>query len=595
MSEDEEFEMDEVLDFPGYEDNEIYDDVNTTLTSDSDGFIGGTDSDEPKSNIVKDLFLFYITFRLSKSGMLYLLHILKMHGLDVPTSMHLFKKRGRDTPVDIKQFINPEKSLAYFSIKDNIRHCISKGLCTLNKQLNELSVQFSVDGVQLFHSSPVSLWPILMSIRNSLFKPLPIACYVGVGKPSLNGFLKEFSDELRAFRSCENVDGQRITFSNVSFVCDAPAKAFLQFSKSHSGYNSCCFCRIKGEYYGKKVIFPYSSHFARRNDDTYLDVEENNQKGPSPLLGIVSFVTGFPVDFMHCVCLGVYKRFLYSIMTTDFGVLSCKFSQSQKLEMDNKYAVMKKQLPSDFQRRCRSLRYLSHFKATEYRASLLYIAPVLFNGILKKEYYDHLMMLHFGVYVFASDDLIGLREAAHASLQRYVFDLARLFGKESLTFNSHNLLHLKECVDVHGPLDGFSAFKFESYLSCIKARITSGNFVLQQTSSSLITLRDLYLTRLNPEVSLKSTEPDNFALVRYQGDVIPVKITSVSDSGIDGFMLHYIRNIYSTPYPSKELYIGTFRLTEKCVRSAEFVKKCVSFKIENEFYIIPFVSSVAYC
>lgn len=49
-----------------------------------------------------------------------------------------------------------------------------------------------------------------------------------------------------------------------------------------------------------------------------------------------------------------------------------------------------------------------------------------------------------------------------------------------MTYNIHCLVHLAEDVKVHGNLDMFSAFPFESFLGRLKKMVRKPNFVLQQ-------------------------------------------------------------------------------------------------------------------
>lgn len=63
--------------------------------------------------------------------------------------------------------------------------------------------------------------------------------------------------KLRKLNSCKMVFVLEIVFKVEfhSFVCDAPARAFIKGIKCHSGYSSCEKCTEHGIYAGK-VIFP---------------------------------------------------------------------------------------------------------------------------------------------------------------------------------------------------------------------------------------------------------------------------------------------------------------------------------------------------
>ena len=63
---------------------------------------------------------------------------------------------------------------------------------------------------------------------------------------------------------------------------------------------------------------------------------------------------------------------------------------------------------------------------------------------------------------FQQNSLIMLKNA------HFVKSFSTLYGKEYISDNVHNLLHLCNDVRKYGPLDVFSAFKFENFMQAIK-------------------------------------------------------------------------------------------------------------------------------
>jgi hypothetical protein len=52
-----------------------------------------------------------------------------------------------------------------------------------------------MDGMPLFKSSKIELWPILFKLKNCTYtRPLPIAIFCGIGKPDLLPFLEQLAD-----------------------------------------------------------------------------------------------------------------------------------------------------------------------------------------------------------------------------------------------------------------------------------------------------------------------------------------------------------------------------------------------------------------
>lgn len=52
-----------------------------------------------------------------------------------------------------------------------------------------------------------------------------------------------------------------------------------------------------------------------------------------------------------------------------------------------------------------------------------------------------------------------------------VKSFTELYGKEHLSHNVHNLLHISNDVYNFGDLNSFSAFPFENYMQCLKKHI----------------------------------------------------------------------------------------------------------------------------
>lgn len=97
--------------------------------------------------------------------------------------------------------------------------------------------------------------------------------------------------------------------------------------------------------------------------------------------------------------------------------------------------------------------------------------------------YSHFLLLHTAVSILVSETLIRDKrniDFAHESLQLFVNDFELLYGREFISYNVHNLLHICEVVYRFGVLDNFSAFKFENYMGTAKKMIRKGNQPLQQ-------------------------------------------------------------------------------------------------------------------
>ncbi|KAL4718596.1 hypothetical protein ACJJTC_012098 [Scirpophaga incertulas] len=179
----------------------------------------------------------------------------------------------------------------------------------------EILISFNVDGLPLFKSTNTQLWPILGLIKNFHSpQPFVISLFCGNSKPSpLNVFLGHFIAELsKLLNDGIDFEGTHYIVKVHSFICDAPARAFIKCTKSHSGYSSCDKCIEPGEYIHGRVI--YNSVTASRRTDVQfrLQSDEDHHISESPLVTLpIDLVALFPIDYMHSVCLGVMRKLKY--------------------------------------------------------------------------------------------------------------------------------------------------------------------------------------------------------------------------------------------------------------------------------------------
>jgi hypothetical protein len=180
--------------------------------------------------------------------------------------------------------------------------------------LPEILLQLNFDGLPLFKSSACELWPVLCLIKNLQFEPFVVGLYCGKKKPSsLNDYLKEFVEELQfVLKSGLEFENCHYTVKPQCFVGDAPARAFIKNVKGHSGYFGCDKCIQEGHYIDNRMTFP-NSNAPLRTDEQFRTVEDYDEhhRGPTPL-NVLEFrlVSGFALDYMHLVCLGVMRKLL---------------------------------------------------------------------------------------------------------------------------------------------------------------------------------------------------------------------------------------------------------------------------------------------
>lgn len=129
-------------------------------------------------------------------------------------------------------------------IENKVSH-ISRLKSRIPKE-NKISAQFNIDGIPLFKSNNVQLWPIMCSLNwdvlwNRKTQPWEwkrCRFFKEFHKLTVNGI--KFEDKVYNV----SIDG---------FVCDAPAKAFLICIKTHTGHSACESCTPHGSCDGRVV------------------------------------------------------------------------------------------------------------------------------------------------------------------------------------------------------------------------------------------------------------------------------------------------------------------------------------------------------
>lgn len=103
--------------------------------------------------------------------------------------------------------------------------------------------------------------------------------------------------------------------------------------------------------------------------------------------------------------------------------------------------------------------------------------------------YEHFLTLHIAISILITPTLITNDENiryAEKLLAYFVESFQILYGKQFVSHNVHNLLHLGNEVRRNGALDNFSVFRFESFLGRLKKLIRKPEKPLQQIARRYI-------------------------------------------------------------------------------------------------------------
>ena len=134
-------------------------------------------------------------------------------------------------------------------------------------------------------------------------------------------------------------------------------------------------------------------------------------------------------------------------------------------------------MPSEFNRKPRSLSELSYWKSTELRQFLWYHGPVVLKGIVSDQIYKHFIALHASLVLLLKPD-VNTDEVLFAKqlLIWFVQNSEVVYGEIFNVYNVHSLIHLADDVlYFKSSLNELSAFKFENFIPTIKKSVKSSN------------------------------------------------------------------------------------------------------------------------
>ncbi|XP_033725139.1 LOW QUALITY PROTEIN: uncharacterized protein LOC117315101 [Pecten maximus] len=384
-------------------------------------------------------------------------------------------------------------------------------------QTSNLTLSLFIDGIPLFTSSAVSLWPVYLLINEIPPKErfrkknmLPWGVWQGTGKPKMNMFLRPLVMDLL------NMYTNGVTFHIVSHelevteiktkamliivTMDLQARAHVCAMTQHTGLNGCLYCMEPGEVVpsGKAHCRAYPSRDQPpviRTDEvaraSAVVARETSSRTQGFLresvlwyLPYFSLTTNVGIDYKHGILLGVTKRMLSFWFNSKYSskpyFIGSKVTDIDKILRNIKPPYMIHRLP-----RTLSNNY-HHWKASELRNWLLFYSLPCLNGHLPQIYNTHFSCLVEGTYLLltegiSSDDLTR----ADALLRTFVSNIQRLYGKECMSLNVHNLTHLMPFVKLWGPLWVWSCFPYESFNGEIKRSIHDTGNVCKQIIWSL--------------------------------------------------------------------------------------------------------------
>lgn len=559
----------------------------TSCNKGSSSCTSESDSDSNSDDIVADLRQFAFSTNQTLSAMNCLLEKLR--------------KYHNQLPKDSRTLLKPKcVDVSYRDVKPGryVHFGLFRGLQLFNEYitLSEVNVRLNIDGVHVFESSVAGFWPILGDIQELPNSVFIIGLYYGQQKPdSAADFLKEMLEEI-------NEHPNDLSYKiNLTMCCsDIPAKSFIKGTKGHSGYYSCERCVQKGVHLDNRVCFLETDAEPRSDRSFRLREQQEHHTGPSPFESIISIdmIQFFPIDYMHCICLGLIRRILEQLR---HGRAPHRISHQNLREMNSHIRNIALDTPSDFARKPRSLQHLGRWKATELRLFGIYTGQFILKRFVRRDFWELFMSISVFCRIICHPTWCKTRA-------NYCYDLAKmiirnasiLFGKSFVSLNVHYIIHLVEDCKRLGQVDRFSCFTFENFMRFLSRMVRSPNLPLQQVTKR-IQERGQDLGHFSVESKESKVKDHNYcsfrnSLLKTKGsdryvlteencifkiwDIVTVEGVVV----INGRTLQNASDAFSYPLPSNKVDI--FR---GCHFSAKLTSislhdiKCKVFKLNDVF------------
>ena len=418
---------------------------------------------------------------------------------------------------------------------------------------DNISFTWNTDGIPVFKSSKFTIWPLYLAINE-----LPMCkrwrddnvilagLWFGHQKPSMLTYLKPFCEsmtELYAGVEIYSPDIGKDFTCRAMLLCgtsDLPAKAMVYNMHQYNGEYGCSHCLQPGEQMrtgerGSVHIYPYNHVNPNGPLRTAEGTDEHSReaiatgnpvfgvKGPSWLSVVPGYnvIEGDTVDYMHCVLLGVTKMLLKLWFDSKHSN-ELWYCGNQIEEADSKLLQIKP--PCAINRTPRSIQqHRNYWKASEYRAWLLYYSIPVMLFILPTEYLAHHMLLVEAIHLLLNNSIAPeMLEKAEKLIQHYCFKVQYYYTKRCYTANMHLLLHLPQVVLKYGPLYSYSCFAYEGLNGHLLNAVKGTQHVDQQVIQSLNIKRNL------PRLIQSHIVPASDAAIIYE-QITSLKCVSLTE------------------------------------------------------------------
>lgn len=367
-----------------------------------------------------------------------------------------------------------------------------------------IKIDINMDGLPLYKGSEKKFWPILGYLVHTKNPPFIIGLFYGIGDPAIDFYLSEYVEEVALLlENGYDFNDKSYPFLIGNYILDAPARSLVKCCIGHSGYCACEKCTVVGAWDEGRVTF-LQLDAELRTDESYRNQDQAyHHSGVSPLADervLTGMISQFRLDSMHLCYCGVVKR-LFTAWLKWPGHFHLHWESVSNISDILESLV--ESCPLDFNRKPQTFSKCLKYKATELRRIALYDGILAFRNDVHKSVYKNWLLLHVALYILSSPVLVKtMCQYASHLLRVCINHSATVYERKFVVYNVHSLAHLGEECEENGPLDTFSAFRYENQLKTIKETLKSCYKALHQ-----IAYRDAERFK-DKEVKLKSDDKE---------------------------------------------------------------------------------------
>lgn len=261
-----------------------------------------------------------------------------------------------------------------------------------------------------------------------------------------------------------------------------------------------------------------------------------------------------------------------------------KLTEGDKIELNKLLAQCNETRPREIQREVRGIKWLSYWKATEFRVTLLYAGIVIFKDILPNKVYEHFKMLSLAIRILSCRYHQPNMKVAEALLNDYLEGCIDIYGIDSITSNFHAVCHIIDDLKTYNAtLVDISTFPNENELGTLKHLVRNGREPLSQIARRVSELSHQHGTAPDKDKIVLSRIINNTNLLNDDDSIEKYSSVCIRD---EYFLQNNMKNGWFLTKQNEIAFMNyAFYKNKDILISASIIKK------KSDFFATPFSSS----